>query len=140
MALVENTTDHIRSISNLFTQKVHSLVPGINEIEDKVWGEVRGQLLEEIKSWLIKEHGVKVGEKLLALPDPLPPYLSKFTPQAHEVVSALTLAKTDVKAAAELVAKTYDLDLLAKWRDSETRDSIRLSIVERIAKIMEGVN
>lgn len=85
-------------------QKTIRLIPGINEIPDEVWNQVRG--LKKIKFYLEEGHIV---EK----------YMEEKKDAKEKVISVET-KKVFVELESEeqetLVKDTYDLKLLSKWR------------------------
>jgi hypothetical protein len=94
------------------------LLPGPNEVTDDEWKAMKPCLAAEIKSRVIT-----VIEKDVVK--------SKRAPSGK----ARNLAELPSADAVDLVAETVNPDTLKKWYQKETRDEIRLSIVERMKEL-----
>ncbi len=85
-------------------QKTIRLIPGINEIPDEIWNQIRG--LKKIKFYLEKKHIVE-----------------KYAEEKKDVKENVIMVKTeklfvdlDSEEQELLVKDTFDLKLLDKWR------------------------
>jgi hypothetical protein len=94
------------------------LLPGPNEITDDEWKVMKPCLAAEIKSRVIT-----VIEKDVTK--------SKRAPEGK----AKNLAELPSADAVDLVAETVSPDTLKRWYQKETRDEVRLSIVERMKEL-----
>ena len=93
-----------------------SLMPGMNEVEEKVWAEAE-------KHPLVQIH---IDEDTLVVHDGA----------AKSSKSKQGLSGYDVKEAKRIVKKTFDTELLAKWKNEEKR----ATVVTEIDKMIEKVN
>lgn len=94
------------------------LLPGPNEVTDDEWQVMKPCLAAEIKSRVIT-----VIEKDVAK--------SKRAPNGK----ARNLAELPSMDAVGLIAETVSPDTLKKWYQKETRDEVRLGIVERMKEL-----
>jgi hypothetical protein len=91
------------------------LLPGINEVSDNEWKVIQPHLAGEIKSGVIT-----VIEKEV-----------KKSTRAPEG-KARNLKELPVMDAVVLVGETVNPDTLNRWYQKETREEIRLTIIERM--------
>jgi hypothetical protein len=94
------------------------LLPGINEVTDDEWLVMKPHLAAEIKSRVIT-----VVEKEVAK--------SKRAPEGK----ARNLKELPSVDAVALVGETVNPDTLNRWYQKETREEVRLSIVERMKEL-----
>jgi hypothetical protein len=94
------------------------LLPGINEVTDDEWSVMKPCLVAEIKSRVIT-----VIEKDVVK--------SKRAPEGK----ARNLKELPTMDAAVLVGETVSPDTLKKWYQKETREEVRLAIVERMKEL-----
>jgi hypothetical protein len=94
------------------------LLPGMNEVSDDEWQVMKPHLAAEIKSGVIKVIEKEV-EKSKQAPDGKARNLKQFS--AREAVA--------------LVAETVNPDTLNRWYQKETREEVRLAIVERMKEL-----
>jgi len=117
--IIQNTQKHIRGISDPKTGAKVYLLPGNNKVDSKIWEHVRAHVSDAIGKTIIEVAG-KVTEK-----------------EGQMVIEDKDLKDLAVGVAEEVVGKTYNLETLEAWKTKETRDSIRLSIMNQIEKIMK---
>lgn len=132
MAIINNTAERIITVTNLHGAGGTVIIqPGINEINDEIWGQIRGQLGDKINSKVIVEKGIKLatekGEN--------PPNLPAGTPPVQKVTSADSFSKLDVKEATALIGETVDTNLLKKWAEDEKRDGVLGVINKRLEEL-----
>jgi len=95
------------------------LLPGVNEVTDNEWEVMKLHLSREIKNG-----DISVIEKEVAK--------SKTNPSGGK---AHNLKNMPAKDAIILVGECVNPDTLAKWHKEETRDEIRLAIVEKMKEL-----
>jgi len=95
------------------------LLPGVNEVTDEEWDVMKSHLSREIKRKEISaleknadKSRKKSGDK-----------------KAHN------LKEVAINEALELVENCVNPDTLAKWHKEETREEVRLAIVEKMKEI-----
>lgn len=98
----------------------HTLLPGINEIEDQVWKELKSQ------------PGVKrlMAKSIL---------LEKAPPTKDNKKVGKGLAKYSAEEAAFIVEETYDKRLLSDWLKLESRAVIKTAIETQLDVIEKSV-
>ncbi len=101
---------------------VKVLLPGHNEVDDKVWASIK-------KNPIIDK---MIDEKKLELVTTETPKASKTGP-GEEV--AVELSGMNAKMAAEVVAETYDLKTLNKWLESDSRRKVVTAVEKQIKRI-----
>ena len=85
-------------------QKTVTLVPGINEISDDTWNQIRG--LKKIKFYLSENYLVeKFSEEKKDAKD-----------KVISIETKIPFEKLESEEQEALIKETYDLKLLAKWR------------------------
>ncbi|MDR0758687.1 MAG: hypothetical protein LBF74_01060 [Treponema sp.] len=94
------------------------LLPGINEVTDDEWRMMKPNLAAEIKSGVIT-----VIEKDVAK--------SKRAPEGK----ARNLKELPAMEAVALVGETVNPNTLNRWYQKETREEVRLTIVERMKEL-----
>jgi hypothetical protein len=94
------------------------LLPGINEVTDDEWKVMKPCLAAELKSGIIT-----VIEKEVAK--------SKRAPDGK----ARHLKELPTMDAVALVGETVNPDTLNKWYQKETREEVRLTIIERMKEL-----
>jgi len=100
------------------TRSQVQLLPGVNEVTDQEWDVLKTHLSGDIKRGV-----VSVIEKNVAKDKKNP------TGKAHN------LKDMSAKEAASLVKECVNPDTLKKWYQEETRDEIRLCIVEKMKEL-----
>jgi hypothetical protein len=93
-------------------------LPGPNEITEDEWKVMQPHLAAEIKSGIIT-----VIEKEVAK--------SKRAPEGK----ARNLKELPAPDAVELIGETLNPDTLERWYQKETREEVRLAIVERMKEL-----
>lgn len=102
-------------------------LPGINEVEESNWNKVKDHpLLQERfdSGALVWVKGPK-DEVKKAKAEALPPVEDDGD----------ALAGTTVEEAKKLVTDTFDLNLLKKWSETETRKSVLKAIEAQVDKV-----
>jgi hypothetical protein len=94
------------------------LLPGINEVSDDEWQVMKPHLAGEIKSGVIKVVEKEV-KKSSRAPDG----------------KARNLKELPSMDAVALVGETVNPDTLNKWYQEETREEVRLTIVEHMKEL-----
>ncbi|MDR2403413.1 MAG: hypothetical protein LBD78_05230 [Spirochaetaceae bacterium] len=94
------------------------LLPGVNEVTDDEWKVMKPTLAAEIKSGVIT-----VIEKDVVK--------SKRAPEGK----ARNLKELPTMEAVALVGETVNPDTLNRWYQKETREEVRLTIVERMKEL-----
>jgi hypothetical protein len=90
------------------------LVPGCNEVNTESWTQVRNSVKDKLKDkTIIEEHVTEKEGKIVA-----------------KEFKALSAAQ-----ASEIVEKTYNLKTLTSWKNKESRESVRISIMNQINKV-----
>lgn len=87
------------------------LLPGVNEIADDLWKEVK--VHPTIKKYMAEEWIVEVGGK-----------------EGKQGLSGF-----DVTAALKVVKKTYDKVLLKSWAAADNRPKVQAAITDQLAEI-----
>jgi len=95
------------------------LLPGVNEVTDNEWEVMKLHLAREIKSG-----DISVIEKEVAK--------SKTNPSGGK---AHDLKNMPAKDAIVLVGECVNPETLAKWHKEETRDEVRITIVEKMKEL-----
>lgn len=105
MAIVNNKRPRLLAIPVL--GRVLRLLPGVNEIDDKTLAEIRK--IATIKGKF--DNGVLTVEA---------------------TVNFDQLATLNAKRACELIKNTFNRDLLARWRERDTRKIVLSAIVDQL--------
>ena len=120
--------DHIKCVpliattagtKNLAIERTQvQLLPGTNEVTDAEWEVMKPHLTREIKNGVISTIEVNAAK-------------SKKTPdgKAHD------LKNMPAREALTIVGECVNPDTLAKWHHEETREEIRLAIIERMKEL-----
>jgi hypothetical protein len=108
--------DELKKI--VLTRTQVQLLPGVNEVTDDEWKIMKPHLTAEIKSKVIT-----IVEKEVQK--------SKRSPDGK----AKNLKEMPANEAIELVSECVNPDTLKKWYQEETREEIRLSIVEKMKEL-----
>ena len=112
--IIQNKTKHMKGLVDPKTGKKVYLLPGNNQVSPEVWEAVRPHAVQDIGKTIIEVAG-KVTEK-----------------DGKVVVEDKTIKQLSTQEAEAAVAGTYDLKTLNEWKNSETRDSVRLAIMKQI--------
>ena len=97
------------------------IMPKVNEVDDRQWNLVRPHLLHKIAAGLIVEVGATVKKD-----------------GKTEAYVGKKLSEFSAQEAEALVAETLDVALLEKWKKIETRDAVRLAIVNQIEEMKKA--
>jgi len=130
------------TLPNIFRIGPKRFYPGINEITPEEW--------KAIKDHPMLPHRFEVGALVWVDgkgPDDFPKKPAddaKDDPQTDDEedtpeekgASDNPLDGVNVKATREIIEETYDLDLLAKWKDGETRKVVISAIEKQEKKIV----
>jgi hypothetical protein len=108
--------DELKKI--ILTRSQVQLLPGVNEVTDDEWKIMKPHLAAEIKS-----RAITVVEKEVQK--------SKRAPDGK----AKNLKEMPADEATELVSECVNPDTLKKWYREETREEIRLFIVEKMKEL-----
>ena len=111
------TTDELKKLK--LDRSQVQLLPGINEVTDNEWEVIKVHLVREIERGEISTVEKNVGK-------------SKTNPGGG---SAHNLKNMPAKDAAALVGECLNPDTLTKWYKEETREEIRLCIVEKMKEL-----
>jgi len=111
------TTEELKKLK-LDRSQIH-LLPGINEVTDDEWKVIQVHLTREIARGEITTVEKSVGK-------------SKTNPSGG---TAHNLKNMPAKDAAALVGECLNPDTLVKWYKEETREEIRLCIVEKMKEL-----
>jgi hypothetical protein len=111
-----NEPDELKKI--ILTRPQVQLLPGVNEVTDDEWKIMKPHLAAELKSKVIS-----IVEKEVQK--------SKRAPDGK----AKNLKEMPADEAIELVSKCVNPDTLKKWYREETREEVRLSIVEMMKEL-----
>lgn len=95
------------------------LLPGINEVTDDEWDVMKTHLAREIKRGEITTIEKEVGK-------------TKSNPNGGK---ARNLKNMPAKDAVALVGECVNPDTLTKWYKEETREEVRLHIVEKMKEL-----
>lgn len=93
------------------------LVPGYNDIDDKIWDEIKSSLKNHIKSGNIKIVSKEV------------------TKDNKKINVSVEFKDLPVDKQRELISKTNTIEILTKWRNSVTDSEIRVLIIDQIDQI-----
>ena len=101
-----------------------TIVPGINVVPDDQWALLRESLADRLGKDLVEVEGKVTQEPAKG-------------PGGKEITKTVVMGKnpweiTDMNKVEELILQTNSIPLLTKWREKESRDSIRASIANRI--------
>lgn len=91
------------------------LLPGVNDVDDAAWAKARVNLKEKLAARQVIEVGATVKKE-----------------KDGEVVVGKKFSDLGAEEAEGVVADTNDVELLAKWKSTEKRDSVRLAIANRV--------
>lgn len=89
------------------------LFPGVNHIADELWAEVKKAL------------GARVGKDII---------------EVLKDSKAVDLVKLPAGEAEALVKECLSVELLEDWKAKETRDSIRLAIMNQIEDLKKPIS
>jgi hypothetical protein len=118
--IAENKTESILGVHSA-SGHVLTLMPGGNQINEDVFNSMKKELefLESKKKIAIWKTKAEFDAKGRAKPQGL----------------ANSLRDLNAEAAEKLASETSDLKTLLFWKESETRDSVRLALQKRIDEI-----
>lgn len=94
------------------------LIPGINEVPDAQWNEVKKNLEGKLSAKLIEEVGSTTVKGKGA--------------NAPEVTVGKTLKDLSFGEAEAIIKQTLDVALLETWKKAEERSDVRLAILNQI--------
>ena len=118
--LVEWTMPNVYSIWHSNKGKPLQLLPGINEVDDKMWTECEKHPNVKLN---IDEGNLVVHDK----------------PTGDRKQKTEGLMQYDVREAKRIVKNTFDKDLLGKWAKMDNRQVIQTEIETQIKKVDESV-
>lgn len=107
------------------------LIPGINEVEGRHWKAVEGHPLLQDR---IKAGDINVVKGPEAIPEATAENEKAGAEEGNES-SPTSLSNYTVAECRDLVAETYDPELLKKWLSGENRKTVVTVIQEQIKKI-----
>jgi hypothetical protein len=110
--LIEWTQPSLFTINQQPPTPPVTLMPGVNELEKKIWGEVE-------KHPLVQVH---IGEGTLIV---------------HK--GDATLKEMKINDAKRVIEGTFDLHLLEKWAGQDTRAGIQTAIKAQMKRVNESV-
>lgn len=117
MAIILNNEKHVLTVPD--ENRIVRLLSGATQVPDDVWMRVRAAIPERIgPTKSITEIGADVKKS-----------------GKEEVVTFKTLHELDPKVADEIVEKTLDVDTLETWKKNATRETLRLSLMNRIEEM-----
>lgn len=104
-----------------------TLVPGINVVPDEQWAILRASVSERIGKDLLEVAGTVTTENAKG-------------PGGKEIAKTVVQGKNpweveDMNQAEALIAACNSIPLLTKWREKESRDSIRASLANRMDEL-----
>jgi DNA topoisomerase VI subunit B len=110
------TTDELKKLK--FTRSQVQLLPGVNEVTDDEWKILEVHLVREIK----RREIIKI---------------EKDVPKSNRAPSgkAKNLKEFPSSKAVVLVNECVNPDTLKKWYQEETREEVRLAIVEKMKEL-----
>lgn len=99
---------------------VHTIVPGVNIIDDEAWNAIKGDLKNRIGKDIIE----------------VKPAIKK-TGDDGKVVNTTAKKPSDLepKDAEELLLEVYSIPVLKEWLAEESRESVRAAIYRRITDL-----
>ena len=102
------------------------LKPGVNEVDDAVWAEVKksGILSHQIGGGFIQE--VFKAESAASIE------------KSGESEAIKGLSELNATESMAVIAETYDEDLLKAWAKTETRKTVQKAIAEQLEKVELG--
>lgn len=115
--IIQNTLKHIRGIVDPKSGKKVYLLPGNNKVDAEAWEQLRPHVAELIGKTLIEVAG-KVTDK-----------------DGKVTIEDKDLKDLQIAQAEDVVKKTFSLETLESWKVKETRDSVRLAIMNQIEKV-----
>jgi len=118
--LVEWTMPNVYSVWTQNATKPVRLMPGNNELEDKVWDKIKAHPNVQLH---MDEGNLVVLDK----------------PSGDRKQKAEGLKQYDVAGAKRVVKKTYDKVLLGKWLEMDERKAVQTEIKAQIKKVDESV-
>lgn len=101
------------------------LIPGVNEVSDKVWDSVKDNPLVKAR--------LSNGEIVLMKVSTQAPQDSKASQAGAP--AAYSLAELNANEAKEIVKETLDLKLLEAWKEKETRKAVVTAIEKQIESL-----
>lgn len=108
------------------------LLPGMNEVKEEKWKSARHNVLDQINRKIINEIHAEVKVEKKVVEDPETKEKKSIT---TTTISAKQLSKIPAKDAEEIVKKTFNLETLKKWKKKESRESVRMEIMNQIEAV-----
>lgn len=111
------------------------LLPGNNLVDDNKWNVARKSVEAEIGKSIIE-----VASKLVEVQEEVEEMDEKTKKVTLKKVKKMvskskSLNELDANEASLIVEDTYSLDTLYKWKDGESRDSVRATILKQIEAV-----
>lgn len=138
--IIEKTTTGILVVpilnGNITVNEIH-LVGGMNEVDDKTWGDVRESVMPHkslIEHHVVSEKKEEVREKYTIKNKDNEEEIRERTKVIYKI-SARKFGKLSAEEALEIVEKTYSLDLLNKWKKAAGKESVRIAVMGQIEKV-----
>ena len=123
----------------VITSEIH-LLGGMNEVDDKTWGDVRDSVMPHkslIEHHVVSEKKEEVKEKYTIKNKDNEEEIRERTKVIYKI-SARKFGKLSAEEALEIVEKTYSLDLLNKWKKAAGKESVRIAVMARLKKLKKG--
>jgi len=98
------------------------LANGINEVDTQTWKKVRASVEDSIAAGDIEEIEVKVD---------LLPKAKATDKDKWGIISCAEFKELDLKTAIQMVKECGNPATLEKWKEDESRDSVRAAIMNR---------
>jgi hypothetical protein len=108
------------------------LLPGVNDVDDDKWNQARSCVDKDIRTNRIIEKHVTLQEKEVEVKNKETDEVKK---EKKVVVKGKTLKQLSLDQASKIVENTFNLDTLNKWKEKESRDSIRALIMTQLEKV-----
>jgi len=117
-------------VKNVLAGKI-ILLPGYNDVDEKEWVHARVGVKDLIGKDII-EVATEVKKTVKKVEDPV---TKEVTEKTEVTIISKKFKALSLEKASEIVADTYNMETLKKWKKNESRDSIRKDISNQIDKI-----
>lgn len=115
--LIKFTEDRVLMVPHTEGAAQLRIIPGINEVDDRIWAVVRPALEPKIKLGTLQEVAA----------------VEKASGKAGEkTITGKSITDLPAQEAEAIIKQTLDVALLESWKKIEKRDEVRLAIASQI--------